>query len=166
MGVATAGARRAQRSEVNALVAAWALQHQVTELTSWLQAQDIACGPVLNSKDLFVNEHLNHRGFYEIVEHPAPIGPRPIIGRPYRLRFRDAHIKKPGPRFGEDNDSILSGLLGMSAAQIAQAKENKVVCDLPTNPGLSGTMDTDTMLQLGTLSTVDKDYRSIMGVDR
>ena len=50
--------------------------------------------------------------------------------------------------------------------QIAEIKANKVVCDLPTNPGLSGTMDTEMMLRLGTLSAVDKDYRNIMGVDR
>jgi hypothetical protein len=53
----------------------------------------------------------------------------------------------------------------MKPEQIAEIKANKVVCDLPTNPGISGTMDTDMMLRLGTLSAVDKDYRSIMGVD-
>ena len=162
----TAVARRAHRQEINELVATWALEHTVAELMPLLQAQDIASGPVLNSKDLFINEHLQHRGFYERVEHPAPIGPRPIIGRPYRLRFRDAHIKKSGPRFGEDNDAILRDVLGMTPEQIAEIKANKIVCDLPTNPGISGTMDTDMMLRLGTLSAVDKDYRSIMGVDR
>ncbi len=163
---ATAAARRAHRVEINTLVSAWTASRDVTELTRFLQAQDIASGPVLNSKDLFINEHLLHRGFYERVEPPAPIGPRPIIGRPYRLRFRDAHIQKPGPRFGEDNDAILREVLGMTPEQIAEVKANKVVCDLPTNPGISGTMDTEMMLRLGTLSTVDKDYRSIMGVDR
>ena len=162
---ATAAARRAHRVEINALVSDWTASREVIELTRLLQAQDIASGPVLNSKDLFINEHLQHRGFYERVEHPAPIGPRPIIGRPYRLRFRDAHIKKPGPRFGEDNDAILRDVLGMTPEKIAELKANKVVCDLPTNPGISGTMDTDMMLSLGTLSAVDKDYRSIMGVD-
>ena len=162
---ATAAARREHRVEVNTLVSAWTAPLEVTELTRMLQAQDIASGPVLNSKDLFINEHLQHRGFYERVEHPAPIGPRPIIGRPYRLRFRDAHIKKSGPRFGEDNDAILRDVLGMTPEQIAEIKANKVVCDLPTNPGISGTMDTEMMLRLGTLSAVDKDYRSIMGVD-
>ena len=162
---ATAAARRAHRLEVNTLVSAWTISREVTELTRLLQAQDIASGPVLNSKDLFINEHLQHRGFYERVEHPAPIGSRPIIGRPYRLRFRDAHIKKSGPRFGEDNDAILRDVLAMTPEQIAEIKANKVVCDLPTNPGISGTMDTEMMLRLGTLSAVDKDYRSIMGVD-
>jgi crotonobetainyl-CoA:carnitine CoA-transferase CaiB-like acyl-CoA transferase len=163
---ATAAARRTHREDINTMVAAWTVSQEVSDLTRLLQAQDIASGPVLNSKDLFINEHLQHRGFYERVEHPAPIGPRPIIGRPYRLRFRDAHIKKAGPRFGEDNDAILRDILGMTPEQIAEVKANKVVCDLPTNPGISGTMDTDMMLRLGTLSAVDKDYRSIMGVDR
>ena len=163
---ATAHARRAHRKEINDLVAQWTVTQEVAALMPLLQAHDIACGPVLNSKDLFINEHLRARGFYERVEHPAPIGPRPIIGRPYRLRFRDAHIKKPGPRFGEDNDAILREVVGMTAEQIAEAKQQKVICDLPTNPGLSGTMDTEMMLRLGTLSAVDKDYRNIMGVDR
>ena len=119
---ATAAARRAHRLEINTLVSAWTVSQEVNDLTRLLQAQDIASGPVLNSKDLFINEHLQHRGFYEHVEHPAPIGPRPIIGRPYRLRFRDAHIKKPGPRFGEDNDAILRDVLGMTPEQIAEVK--------------------------------------------
>jgi crotonobetainyl-CoA:carnitine CoA-transferase CaiB-like acyl-CoA transferase len=68
---------------------------------------------------LLQDPHLKHRNFYETVTHPEPIGERPIIGRPYKLRFRDAHIKKPGPRFGEDNDSILREIIGKTPEQIS-----------------------------------------------
>lgn len=157
----TAAARRENRTTINTLVAAWCLEQESNKLCEQLQTHGIAAGPVLNSRDLLRDPHLKHRNFYETVSHPEPIGERPIIGRPYKLRFRDAHIKKSGPRFGEDNDSILRDLLGKTADQIAALKASKVVSDLPTNPGLSGTMDTDSMLKLKTLTAVDQDYRKI-----
>ncbi len=156
----TAPARLRNRDAVNALVAAWCLKHTSQVLFEQLQAHGIAAAPVLNSRDLLRDPHLKHRNFYETVSHPEPIGERPLIGRPYKLRFRDAHIKKSGPRFGEDNDSILREILGKTPEQISALKDSNVVSDFPTNPGLSGTMDTESMLKLKTLVAVDQDYRT------
>lgn len=156
----TNAARRANRESINTLVQDWCRSQNAKALLEKLQALGIAAGLVLNSRDLLHDPHLQHRQFYETVQHPEPIGERPIIGRPYKLRFRDAHIKKPGPRFGEDNNSILSEILGKSSSEIAALKASNVVSDLPTNPGISGTMDTASMLKLKTLIAVDQDYRS------
>jgi crotonobetainyl-CoA:carnitine CoA-transferase CaiB-like acyl-CoA transferase len=156
----TAAARQLHRDAVNAVVAAWCLTHTPQALFEQLQAHGIAAAPVLNSRDLLQDPHLKHRNFYETVTHPEPIGERPIIGRPYKLRFRDAHIKKPGPRFGEDNDSILREIIGKTPEQISALKDSNIVSDFPTNPGLSGTMDTESMLKLKTLIAVDHDYRT------
>lgn len=156
----TAAARQLHRDTVNAVVAAWCLTHTPQALFEQLQAHGIAAAPVLNSRDLLRDPHLKHRDFYETVVHPEPIGERPIIGRPYKLRFRDAHIKKSGPRFGEDNDSILRDILGKTPEQISVLKDSNVVSDFPTHPGLSGTMDTESMLKLKTLIAVDQDYRT------
>lgn len=157
----TADARRQHRDRVNALVAQWCLAHTPTTLFTQLQARGIAAGPVLNSRDLLHDAHLKHRQFYESVKHPAPIGERPIIGRPYRLKFRDARIKKPGPRFGEDNESILREILGKTPTQIDALIAAKVVCANPTQPGVSGTMDTQSMLAQKTLVAVDQHYRTL-----
>jgi crotonobetainyl-CoA:carnitine CoA-transferase CaiB-like acyl-CoA transferase len=156
----TAAARQLHRDAVNAVVAAWCLTHTPQALFEQLQAHGIAAAPVLNSRDLLQDPHLKHRNFYETVTHPEPIGERPIIGRPYKLRFRDAHIKKPGPRFGEDNDSILREIIGKTPEQISALKDSNIVSDFPTNSGLSGTMDTESMLKLKTLIAVDHDYRT------
>ena len=156
----TAAARQLHRDAVNAVVAAWCLTYTPQALFKQLQAHGIAAAPVLNSRDLLQDPHLKHRNFYETVTHPEPIGDRPIIGRPYKLRFRDAHIKKPGPRFGEDNDSILREIIGKTPEQISALKDSNIVSDFPTNPGLSGTMDTESMLKLKTLIAVDHDYRT------
>lgn len=155
----SAANRRIHRNAVDTLVATWCRTLNGEELFEQLQAHGIAAGRVLNSRDLLRNPHLKHRKFYESVQHPEPIGERPIIGRPYKLRFRDAHIKKPGPRFGEDNDDILGDILGKTPSQIDALKDSNVVCDVPTHPGISGTMDTESMLKLKTLIAVDQDYR-------
>ncbi|TAK72233.1 MAG: CoA transferase [Betaproteobacteria bacterium] len=159
-----ASGRRRYRDKIDALVAQWARERDVIEMLGLLQSRGIACGPVFNARDLLVNEHLRHRGFYERVEHKPPIGPRPIIGRPYRLRFRDARIRKQAPRFGEDNRPILRDLLGLNPEQIENLFEAKVVCDKPTNPGQSGSMNTEAMLRLRTLAALDSDYRSRIGL--
>ena len=150
---ASAAARRKLRDIVNKKVSLWALQQDARHLTQALQALGIAAGHICNSRDLLSDPHLIERGFYEKVRHHEPVGERPIIGRPYRLRFRDAKIKKGGPRFGEDNTAILS------AEQIDAARANGIISDIPTNPGISGTMNTEMMLELGTLNAVDKNYK-------
>ena len=129
-----------------------------------LQTNGIACGPVLNSRDLLMNEQLRHRGFYEMVEHPLPVGRRPIITRPYRLRFRDARIRKPAPRFGEDNRRILRELAGLGEDEVKSLMASQVVCDDPTNPGLPRTLNIEAMLQLRTLIAMDANYREKVGI--
>jgi hypothetical protein len=47
----------------------------------------------------------------------------------------------------------------MSAEQIDAARAKGIISDIPTNPGISGTMNTQMMLELGTLTAVDKNYK-------
>ncbi|MEY3672944.1 MAG: hypothetical protein RI904_2601 [Pseudomonadota bacterium] len=156
---ATAAGRREHRAFINQKIGSWALQQEAQLLTQTLQNLGVAAGHICNSRDLLSDPHLMERGFYEKVQHHDPVNDRPIIGRPYRLRFRDAKIKKGGPRFGEDNTAILRDIVGMSADQIESARAKGIISDIPTNPGISGTMNTDMMLELGTLSAVDKNYK-------
>lgn len=162
----SASARRKHRDEVNAVLTRWVLGHDAMELTHALQSLGIAAGPVMHCRDLLLDEHLKARGFYEIVQHGDPIGPRPIISRPYRLKYRDAHIRKRAPRFGEDNQAIMRDLLSMSPEQIQAAYAAGAVQDAPTQPGRSGTTDIEQGLRLGTLTLVDPDYKSRLGIDQ
>jgi crotonobetainyl-CoA:carnitine CoA-transferase CaiB-like acyl-CoA transferase len=156
---ATAAGRRKHRTFINQKISGWTLLQDARLLTQGLQELGVAAGFICNSRDLLSDPHLMERGFYEKVRHHDPVGDRPIIGRPYRLRFRDAKIKKGGPRFGEDNTAILRDIVGMSTDQIESARANGIISDSPTNPGISGTMNTDMMLELGTLSGLDKNYK-------
>jgi hypothetical protein len=131
-----------------------------------LQEAGIAAGPVLNSRDLLADAHLRARRFYELVEHAQPIGVRPIIGRPYRFRFRDLRIQKSAPRFGEDNGYVLRELLSLSNEQIAQLYAAGIVSDRPTVPVTASPQNFEHMLQVGSLTEVDPDYDSRFGGDQ
>jgi formyl-CoA transferase len=157
-------ARRQRRAEIDSLIANWTRERDVMEMLGLLQSHGIACGPVFNARDLLTDEHLRQRGFYERVEHRPSIGTRPIIGRPYRLRFHDAHIRKPAPRFGEDNQYVLRELLGLGHSEIQALYQAGIVCERPTKPGQTGPLDTEGMLRLGTLAAVDADYRTRIGL--
>ena len=160
-----AEARRAHRREVDLLVGQWTAERDMMETMRLLQSHGIACGPVMNSCDLLMNEQLRHRGFYERVDHPAPVGVRPIIGRPYRLRLREARIRKPAPRFGEDNRRILGKIAALGEEEIKNLMDKQVVCDDPTNPGLPRNLNIEAMLRLRTLIAMDEDYRAKLGID-
>ena len=158
-------ARRERRDAINAMVAEWVREQDAQTLATLLQTHGIAAGPVLNSRDLLLDPHLRQRGFHELVAHPAPIGVRPLVGRPYRLRNRDAHIKKPAPGFGADNQRILADTLGYTRERIDALQSEGVIRDEPLNPGRCGSLDLETALRLGTIVAVDPDYYSKLGLD-
>lgn len=156
--------RRLQRDTVNAMVADWVRDQDAHALSACLQSHGIAAGPVLNNRDLLLDAHLRHRGFFELVAHREPIGTRPLIGRPYRLRNRAARITKAAPMFGEDNRSILGELLGYGPEEIQALVARQVICDEPVNPIPYGPIDVEAAMKRGTIMAVDADYQDRLGL--
>jgi len=161
---ATEAARREHRDEVNQLVAVWAREQDAVALMGTLQDSGIACGPVFNARDLFLDPHLKARGFYEMVEHWQPMGTRPVIGRPYRLRNAAMRIAKAAPRFGDDNSYVLRDILKLEETEIAKLYEAQIVTDEPINKVSAGPAALDVMVRNGTLVEVDPHYRERLGL--
>jgi len=152
-------ARRCHREEVNALVADWTRQRDSESTTVLLQHHGIAAGPLLNSRDLLLDAHLKHRRFYERVDHKGTIGTRPMIGRPYRMRFRHPTVQGPGPGFGEHNATVLTELAAMDASAIERLSASKTTSDIPEQPGIAHPWDLQKSMQFKTLVAIDSDYR-------
>ncbi|VTU45673.1 Succinyl-CoA:(R)-benzylsuccinate CoA-transferase subunit BbsF (plasmid) [Variovorax sp. SRS16] len=163
-GLAAAAARRARRDEVNALVAGWVRDQQGSALAERLQSAGIACGPVMNNRDLLLDPHLVSRGFHERVPLPAPMGLRPIMGRPWKLALRAVRIRHAAPRYGEDGRAILRDVLGMDEARIAALFEARVVCTEPTSPKPFDAMGLAELQRLRAIHEVDPDYRRKLGI--
>ena len=161
---AKAAVRRERREEVDALVGGWTCEHDPFELMRRLQSRGIACGPVLNNRDLLLNEHLAARSFYERVALPEPMGVRPMMSRPWTLRNRTVCIRKPAPRYGEDGPRILRDVLGMDEAQVEHLLVAKVVCLEPTVSKPIDSMGLTELLRIKAIHEVDPDYREKLGI--
>ena len=61
----------------------------------------------------------------------ADVGLRRYPGIPIKLSETPATYRLPPPRFGEHNDEIYRGLLGMSAGDVASLKQAGVIVDAP-----------------------------------
>ena len=156
--------RRARRDEVNALMAAWVRSQDGPALMRRLQSVGIACGPVLNNRDLLLDPHLAARGFHERVQLPTPMGVRPIMGRPWKLARRVVRIRKPAPRYGEDGRAILREVLAMDDRRIDALFDGNVVCTEPADPKPFDAMGLTELTRLKAIHEVDPDYRAKLGI--
>jgi crotonobetainyl-CoA:carnitine CoA-transferase CaiB-like acyl-CoA transferase len=164
-GLAAEAARRERRDEVNALVGGWVRDQDGHALMHRLQSVGVACGPVLNNRDLLLDEHMVARGFHERVRLAPPMGVRPIMGRPWKLARREVRIRMPAPRYGEDGRAILRDVLQMDEARIDALFAQRAVCTEPTTAKPFDAMGLVELQRLRAIHEVDADYRARLGID-
>jgi len=114
---ATAVARRARRSELDDVVAAWTSRGTRHDLERALQAAGLAASAVQNSRDLCADPQLRHRGHFVRLAHPVH-GTTTVEGSRFRLSRTPATVTGPAPSFGADNDWVLRQLLGYDDERI------------------------------------------------
>jgi len=156
--------RRSRRDEIDAIVRAWSAQRDAWVATRTLQDAGVPAGPVLDNRDLLLDPHLRSRGFYEYVEHWQPMGVRPLIGRPYVFRNTPLGIRKPAPRYGEDNGYVLRDVLRLDQAEIAALYANGVTADAPAFKPNIRQDDLEPGLRNGSIKEVDPGYREKLGL--
>jgi crotonobetainyl-CoA:carnitine CoA-transferase CaiB-like acyl-CoA transferase len=163
--LASADQRRARREEVNACVSRWVRPQDALPLMHRLQGAGIACGPVMNNRDILLDPQFRARGFHERVELPAPMGVRPIMGRPWSFTERKVRIRKPGPRYGEDGRAILQEVLAMDPARIDALFAQKAVCNEPTTARPFDAMGLTELQRMKAIREIDPDYRSKLEIE-
>ena len=65
-------------------------------------------------------------GLWPEVDH-SQIGPVRVDGLPVHFSDTDWHFSRAGPCLGEHNEKVLTEILGMSAADVAQLAEDGVI---------------------------------------
>lgn len=128
---ATNAARMANVDECERIMTEWTKQHTRSEVVDIIRAAGAPAGPVLNALELLSDEHAVARGTFidmplddgRVVKIPRAI-PR-VIGPDHKAL--DQRHPTPGPKLGEHTDEVLSGLLGLTADEIAKLKADRVV---------------------------------------
>lgn len=115
----SAEARRAIEHVIETCIAAWTLTRDPDQAMSELQAVNVAAGVARLPIDLLNDRQLRSRAFLQEVDR-AFIGRHPQPSMPIREGAKPSAIHAAAPTLGQHNREILSGLLGLSDAEIAQ----------------------------------------------
>ena len=104
--------------EMREAIEAWTRERTKFEVMETLGAAGVPTGPVLDSGEIYDNEHLRERGMLIEIEHPER-GPMTLLGCPIRLSESPA-VHQRAPLLGEHTRDVLSAELGLAADQIEE----------------------------------------------
>lgn len=115
---ATFDARRANREELDATLAAWTAERTVDEIESSLQRVGVPVHRASSSVDAFADPQLAARGHFVTVQHPE-LGAVPLEATRSRFTRMRPRALASAATFGRDNDEVLRGILAMTDDEIA-----------------------------------------------
>jgi crotonobetainyl-CoA:carnitine CoA-transferase CaiB-like acyl-CoA transferase len=112
------------KEEFDGILLEWLLTHTKREVMEKSQAAGHPCGAINTIADVFEDPHLEARGFFHSIDHPAT-GPLKYPGPQFRM---SGTPWRPGraPLLGEHTSEVLQGL-GYSAEDIARLREQGAV---------------------------------------
>jgi crotonobetainyl-CoA:carnitine CoA-transferase CaiB-like acyl-CoA transferase len=91
-----------------------------------LEEHGIPCAPVNTLQQAFAEPQLRANGMLRTIEHPSA-GPLTQLGAPYRMAGETLDIRLPPPRLGQHTSEVLSGVLGLSPAELARLRDDGVI---------------------------------------
>ena len=107
-------------AHIEELIQKWAALHTRREITEFGQSNHHPWGPAATADEILGNEQLWDRWFLPSAD-PADGGPvRWYPGDPYRLTDFSPQPRRTAPAIGEHNAEVLTGILGLSADDVAR----------------------------------------------
>lgn len=128
-----AGERRARHDELDERISAWTRGQEPQQAMELLQANGVPAARVLDTDAIHRDPHLEARAFWVELPHPRMHAwKQPTTA--LRLAEANPRPRRHAPLFGEHNEEILCGLLGMDAAELAELEADGIIGKAPKNP--------------------------------
>jgi crotonobetainyl-CoA:carnitine CoA-transferase CaiB-like acyl-CoA transferase len=124
--VPTVAERRGLEDEIDRAIAAWTRRRSPDEAMDILQRAGVVAGAVRHPVDLIDDPHLAARGFWQWIER-AHVGRHPQPSAPYRDTDAPVAVTTPAATLGQYNEEVLSGVLGLSRAEIERLARDGVI---------------------------------------
>jgi len=125
--------RHQRHDELDALIEAWTSTRQPQEVMETLQTAGIPAGRVLDTDAIHDDPHLTARGYWVRLPHPKMHSWRQP-STTWRLVEANPHLRRHAPLFGEHNEEILCGLLGLPASELPSLESAGIIGTQPINP--------------------------------
>jgi len=103
-------------------VEAWTRERRADEVAQALQAAGIEAVPVADFGDAYADEQLEHREHFVRLRHPF-MGDGAYERNGFRLSDAPSSYTRTSPTLGQDNATVLGGILGLSNAEQEQLAE-------------------------------------------
>ena len=155
------GPSRADNHDVLDDILAQATQSwDIRELEASLQARAVPAGAVLDGKALLFDDHLNERGFFEVVKHPAGtnIPPLPYASRPWKFDRTPGFIRRAAPTLGEHNLEILQSILGLTKSDTDAMEQDGIIGTAPVRPRATEPASNELLLEQGRIVRSEPDF--------
>ena len=91
-----------------------------------LEAQKIGCGPINTLKDVFADPHVQARDMVLEMQHGSGATVK-VVANPVKLSATPPTYRSAPPVLGEHTEEVLSGLLGMTAEEIAALRGKSIL---------------------------------------
>ena len=123
----TLQARKAAEDELDAIVSQWTSAQDKWQAAAALQARGVPSAPVENLRDAMEADPRLSVRHYVTAEQPSHPGIRvPIQNTPIQVAACARTVGR-APMYGEDNDYVLTDLLGLPPAEVRALREAGVV---------------------------------------
>jgi benzylsuccinate CoA-transferase BbsF subunit len=122
---ATAAARRANRKDLEDIIAGWTQSRDAQETAEALQAAGVAAYPVITMSGLFSDPQLLARGQWRVRRHPE-MGDQAYCFPPFDLDEMPGDIVAPAFCLGADNEFVFRDLVGLGEAEFATYRQSGV----------------------------------------
>ena len=123
-------AKMSQRSEriadVDAIVSEFTQAHTRQEILDALQGEGVPTAMVRDVKEVLADEHMHERGTLRDIEHPV-LGNVTLMNSAINVATGSRIEPKLPAQLGEQNDLVLSKLLGMDDSTIQQLRSTGVI---------------------------------------
>lgn len=123
---ATHGARGANMSELDGLIAQWTSACSGEELLAVLHESGVPAGRIFRAKDMLTDPHFAAREAIVRVTH-RDFGEVPMQNVAPKLSATPGSVRTAGPELGEHNDAVWGGLLGATPQDLRRMHDQGVI---------------------------------------
>lgn len=125
---ATRAARRNHRGEIDDIMRTWSTVRTRADVMETMLAHEVLAAPVNNAADIFADPEVRtRRMLVEIEPYPGAERKVQIAGTPIKFSDTPTRTLERAPVVGEHSREVLSGLFGMSSAEIDSLEKRGVV---------------------------------------
>jgi crotonobetainyl-CoA:carnitine CoA-transferase CaiB-like acyl-CoA transferase len=118
--------RLAHAGAIESAIGEWTAKHDVGSAEAILQRAGVPAHRSASSRDLAEDPQIAHRGHFVHLSHPA-LGQTVVEGPRCQLSETPGTVRRAAPTFGQDNDYVLTEILGLGNEQVERLRKQSAL---------------------------------------